>query len=348
MLKSFYHTIYQTSVVWKIALGSALSWEMARLFGSLHPYLAPLSVILCMQVTVGYSIRYGLYRVLGTIAGVLFTIYLTPYLGMNAWSLGLLILVGSLIIKLLGFNKIVINQVALSILLVLSFQANNSYGVDRIRDTFIGCAIAIFINMILIPPDFTEKSIREIGTYTDHLAKSIREVGEWLKTNTKIGENELQAKTETLLKDLKKTVNQFEQAEQSTRYHPFVKKNRALLEHYQKKLIYLYQGSAYLSTILQTLSEWMESEEMGLEDRLFWAERMKGIATYFNQNKRGMEQSGSDSEIQSERLHELGNWSSNLLLPKSKLAYRFAFALQNDTLNLIHIVEKNSRELYSD
>jgi uncharacterized membrane protein YgaE (UPF0421/DUF939 family) len=344
MLKSLYHFIYQTSIVWKIALASALSWEVARLIGSSHPYLAPLSVILCLQVTVGESIRYGFQRVLGTIAGVLFTAYLTPYVGMNAWSLGLMILVASLVIKLMGFNKIVINQVALSILLVLSFQTQTSYSVDRIRDTFIGCAIAIFINMILIPPDFTEKAIQEVKTYTEYLANSFKKMGQWLRSGTTVGEEELQVNSGTLLKDLKKTMDQLDQAEQSIRYHPFIKKNRTLLLHYQKQVIYLYQGSAHLSNILQTLSEWMKNEEIAPEERYFWAERMKRIENYFTQWKKGMEQSKPDFDLQSEVIHEMKNWSSDFLLPHSKMAYRFAFALQNDTLNLLHIFEKGSRE----
>ncbi|GMX67425.1 hypothetical protein Elgi_66980 [Paenibacillus elgii] len=45
-------------VVWKIPLASALSWVLAEWAGSKHPYLAPLTVILSIQLTVDKSIQY--------------------------------------------------------------------------------------------------------------------------------------------------------------------------------------------------------------------------------------------------------------------------------------------------
>ncbi|WP_090823442.1 aromatic acid exporter family protein [Paenibacillus sp. yr247] len=63
-----------TGSVWKTALAASLSWELARCAGSNHPYLAPLTVKLCIQITVSQSIQFAWQRVLGTIVGVAFTI----------------------------------------------------------------------------------------------------------------------------------------------------------------------------------------------------------------------------------------------------------------------------------
>lgn len=39
----------KTVLIWKMGAASALSWEIAKLAGSNHTYLAPISVILCLQ-----------------------------------------------------------------------------------------------------------------------------------------------------------------------------------------------------------------------------------------------------------------------------------------------------------
>ncbi|CAM3722059.1 hypothetical protein MEZE111188_05005 [Mesobacillus zeae] len=46
----------KTVLIWKMAIVSAISWKVAKLVGSEHPYLAPLSVFLCLQSTNNQSI----------------------------------------------------------------------------------------------------------------------------------------------------------------------------------------------------------------------------------------------------------------------------------------------------
>ncbi|MDR7237659.1 uncharacterized membrane protein YgaE (UPF0421/DUF939 family) [Neobacillus drentensis] len=54
----------KTALVWKMAIASAISWELAKLIGSDHPYLAPISVVLCLQTTIDQSIRYSFHHCL--------------------------------------------------------------------------------------------------------------------------------------------------------------------------------------------------------------------------------------------------------------------------------------------
>lgn len=51
--------INKTFLIWKMAIASAISWEIAKLAGSHHPYLAPISVILCLQTTINRSIQFS-------------------------------------------------------------------------------------------------------------------------------------------------------------------------------------------------------------------------------------------------------------------------------------------------
>lgn len=162
--------IRNNGIVWKMPLAAALSWEAAKWAGSNHPYLAPLTAILCIQITVSKSIQFAWQRVIGTIAGVLVTSYIAPYIGLNGWSIGLLLLLGSIIVWRMNLDHAVTIQVAISILLVLYFQSKMpSYPYDRIRDTVIGAVVAVLIHILLFPPDSINTAEQKMIRFADHL-----------------------------------------------------------------------------------------------------------------------------------------------------------------------------------
>ncbi|GER66491.1 hypothetical protein BpJC7_06660 [Weizmannia acidilactici] len=53
-------------IIWKIAIASSLSWEIAKSAGSHHPYLAPLTVILCIKAMPDQTISFAVNRMIGT------------------------------------------------------------------------------------------------------------------------------------------------------------------------------------------------------------------------------------------------------------------------------------------
>lgn len=81
-----------SNAIWKIAIGSALSWEISHLLGSKHPYLAPLSVILCIQATTDKTLSIAVQRIIGTIIGIPIVVVIAKHLSITGWNLGLLIL----------------------------------------------------------------------------------------------------------------------------------------------------------------------------------------------------------------------------------------------------------------
>ncbi|WP_066307179.1 aromatic acid exporter family protein [Bacillus sp. FJAT-29814] len=138
-----------TLLIWKLAIGSALSWELSKLFGSDHPYLAPLSVILTIQSTMDKTVSLSIKRVIGTVIGISVTVLIARYFSVTGWNLGLLILFGCYIAKYLKFDKKVLHQVALTILFVFVFEHKTKhYAIDRMRDTLIGVLVAESIQLI--------------------------------------------------------------------------------------------------------------------------------------------------------------------------------------------------------
>ncbi|MGG5254372.1 FUSC family protein [Neobacillus sp. SM06] len=172
----------KVGLIWKMAVASAVSWEIAKWMGSNHPFLAPISVILCVQTTVKNSIRFSFHRMAGTIIGISVTVATAPYLSVNAWTIGLLILIGSFLVKWLKRDETAIHQAALTILLVFVIGLKSgTYFYDRFRDTLIGAMIAVLVNMFLYPPNFTKQAEQSFQHYSRHLTAAFLQTADWLQ-----------------------------------------------------------------------------------------------------------------------------------------------------------------------
>ena len=148
-LKNKFSTDNLSILAWKLSIGSTLSWEIAKLFGSDHPYLAPLSVILTIQSTVDKTVSLSIKRMVGTIIGILVTVLIAGHLTINGWSLGILILLGCYFSIWLKLDKKVLHQVSLTILFVFFFEHQaKHYALDRLRDTLIGVLIAGILQLV--------------------------------------------------------------------------------------------------------------------------------------------------------------------------------------------------------
>jgi len=268
------------SVVWKIPLAAALSWELAKWAGSKHPYLAPLTVILSIQLTVDKSIQFAWQRILGTIAGVLFTAAIAPYLGLNGWSIGLLLLVGTLIVMWLKLDHAILVQVALSILLVMYFQSKMpAYSLDRIRDTMIGAIVAILIHVMIFPPDSLHKAKKKMIHFADHLSNHFMNTALWVKDGCSSNEAQsLQTRLQTLFHELHQATTVLDKAEQSLRYNVLARKKRNTLKDLTQHIHQLRSGYANLVDMIRVLVKWSESGHFGKEDQRIWSDHLNTLA----------------------------------------------------------------------
>ncbi|WP_246042249.1 FUSC family protein [Cohnella pontilimi] len=146
-----------STVTLMMGIASALAWELAKLAGSKHPFLAPVSVILCTKSTFRKSLQFSYYRLLGTMLGVYVTAWAVRFMPLNGWSLGLLIVAVGFISLLFGRKEVLVRETALSVALVISLQKESGvYAFDRIRDTFIGVAVALIIQYVIYRPKKSE------------------------------------------------------------------------------------------------------------------------------------------------------------------------------------------------
>ncbi|KRF13543.1 hypothetical protein ASG93_13545 [Paenibacillus sp. Soil787] len=278
-IKSF---IQDTGLIWKTPLAAALSWELAKRVGSNHPYLAPLTVILCIQITVSKSIQFAWQRVYGTIVGVALTSILAPYLGLTGWSIGLMILLGSVIVKLLRLDNVVMSQVTLSVLLVMYFQSEMpTYPFDRIRDTVIGAAIALLIHILLFPPDSVRKAKNHMSNFADHLTMYFFKTAQWVEAGCSLMESrDMKNEIQQLFQELHQATTEMDKANQSLIYNLFASEKRVTLKRKTQHLQQLRLCFANLSDMIRIFTEWSESKHWTAEDQKIWADHLFTIALH--------------------------------------------------------------------
>ncbi|MDN0189807.1 MULTISPECIES: FUSC family protein [unclassified Bacillus (in: firmicutes)] len=293
-----------------MAIASAVSWEAAKLVGSKHPYLAPLSVILCLQTTIDKSIRFSFHRIVGTAIGVMLTAYLVSHLHMNGWILGLLMLGGTYIAKWLRLDETVLHQVALTILLVFTFErTSKDYVIDRIIDTIIGVIIAILIHMLLFPPDFTKKAAETFQTLAHQLSDILLELSKWVQLEWGQGKgNLMEYKMNHLLQELHATKEMLQTASQSVKFNPIRKKHKIILSRYQIQMQKMNAGYEYVSNIAKTLKEWEKEGTLSSSDKMELSNDLKMLSEFFEEFK-GIQQG------------QINDWKHNMLLEslRSKL-----------------------------
>ncbi|QDS34152.1 FUSC family protein [Brevibacillus brevis] len=289
-------------VVWKIPLASALSWELAEWAGSKHPYLAPLTVILSVQLSLDKSIQFAWQRVLGTIVGVLFTVWITPLIVTDGWSIGLLLFVGALIVTWVKWDHAILVQVALSILLVMYFQSKMpTYSLDRIRDTIIGAVVAIVIHIMLFPPDSVHKARKKMIHFSDHLSNHFKQTAAWINEGCPANKTQaLQTKLQSLFQELHQATTELDKAEKGLRYNPFGTQKREALKPLTQQMELLRSGYANLVDMIRVFTKWSESGDFAKENQQVWTRHVSELAKLIQQWKNGLDEPGTSSTTTSE------------------------------------------------
>lgn len=274
----------KTVLIWKMAIASALSWEISKLAGSEHPYLAPLSVILCLQITVNQSIRFSYHRMAGTIIGILVVVLTGEHLNINGWTLGGLILIGCFIAKWLKRDDTVLHQVALTVLLVFIMEhKSGEYPIDRFRDTLIGGIVAVLLHMAVKPPDFTKQVLKSYRELSNHLTTILSRIASWVQDGMEKTEGELlQRETKQLFQEFNHLNQLVKDAKESLKYNPLGKNSRKELQKCEEHIVYLAEGSTYISSIMQTLQSWSATGSMDPHQLALWSNQLKDLIPLFH------------------------------------------------------------------
>jgi len=258
-------------LVLKMVIGSAISWELAILFGSKYPYLGPISLILCIQATLLKSIRFGVARMIGTTIGVLSVYILASSLHANGLSIAFVMLVSLMIPLLLRANGTTLHQIALSVLLVLEFEHKlHGYGFDRIRDSIIGILVALLLQYVY-PPDFTKKVIEHVEEFPNKLAKSLKSLAAWIQADEP-SQNYFNQNLNLIHTQIIETEKQFQKAKLSLKFNPFSKKSKSQLHDVENLLKAVYQVSLDIDFLFTIMDEWEKTGNLTKDSIAVWTQ----------------------------------------------------------------------------
>jgi uncharacterized membrane protein YgaE (UPF0421/DUF939 family) len=258
------------SLIIKMVIGSAISWELAILFGSKYPYLGPISLIICLQATIIKSIRFGIARMVGTIIGVVSVFILAPTLHANGWSIAVIMLASLVIPLILRANSTTLHQIALSVLLVLEFEHRlQGYGVDRIRDSIIGVAVALLLQIFLNPPNLTKRALAEVEVLPNMLADKLKSLATWLEAGAS-QKNYFNIDMNLLRKKMLEAENKIKKAELSLKFNPISKKSKSLLNEGESLLETLNQVGADIDFLFKIMGEWSKADSLTKESMNAW------------------------------------------------------------------------------
>jgi uncharacterized membrane protein YgaE (UPF0421/DUF939 family) len=136
------------------AVAAGVAWFIARVvFGHPAPYFAPASAVISLGVARGQPRRRAVELVAGVAVGIGIADVLSRLLGTGAIQIGVVVALAMAAAVLLGGGTILVNQAAVSAILVLTLPKAAGQGAvpERFVDALIGGAVALAIGQVLFP-----------------------------------------------------------------------------------------------------------------------------------------------------------------------------------------------------
>jgi uncharacterized membrane protein YgaE (UPF0421/DUF939 family) len=262
--------------VLKTALAAGLAWYLATLIpNNDHPYLAPVTAVLAMQLTIAQSLDHALQRILGVFVGVFVAVAVFELFGVHFWSISLVVLVsfvGGLQLRLSGQAVQQVAVTALIVLLAGSISGTFEYAAFRIADSLIGAGVALALNWLFVPPVFVSPATGAIQRMAQDLAATLADVTSSLRsgmTQTAADDHLTHARSmASLLQEAHAALNQ---AELSLRYNRLARGQHATMTELSIRSTALEHSAIQLRVMCRSIqtafqddsANWMEPDQFG-------------------------------------------------------------------------------------
>jgi hypothetical protein len=170
----------------RLTLASVASYVVAEqaFRGSDPPLLAPLTALLVVQLTPVSILVSGLDRVVSVVAGVGLAVLLSIAVGLNWWSLGLLIGLSLVVGQVLRLGDNLL-EVPISAMLVLGVGAASARAAagQRIAETLVGAAVGVLSSLFVPPPVVVPGAAGAIGGLADRLGGLLADAADELASD---------------------------------------------------------------------------------------------------------------------------------------------------------------------
>ena len=254
----------------KSALAATLAWLVAaQLPRENAPFVAALTAVYTMDLTILKSIRSAWQRLAGIGLGIAMAFLAAEFLGVHAWSVGLVILFSLVIglrLNLKSDGMVQVAGTAIVVMVVRSTAEERSvYALIFLADTLIGTAIGLAVNSIFAPPIFVPSAQRAVVALSNRLIDLMDQLGTMVVDGISADEAAMLSDAITRLEtDLRTTDESLSNAEESLKYNVLAGRQRAQLTTFHETDRRLEPVVASLQRLVIALGEgagdaWMEN-----------------------------------------------------------------------------------------
>lgn len=168
----------------KTSIAAVLAWLVsAALLGQPLPIFAAIAALLVVQPSVNQSLSRGIERSIGVILGVILASVVGFHFGTASWIVLGVVVLSLLLGWALRLGPGSANQIPISGMLMLSIGAGTpAYALDRVLETIIGAAVAMIVNVTIVPPVLlvpahvaVGRLLRECASSLERLSTSLSE-----------------------------------------------------------------------------------------------------------------------------------------------------------------------------
>ena len=217
-------------------------------------------------------------RILGSIIGVVSVYILASSLHASGLSIAVIMLASLIIPSFFRANGTTLQQIALSVLLVLEFEHKlHGYGLDRIRDSVIGVAVALLLQYVY-PPNFTKRAIYHVDGIPHPLAESLKSLAAWVDAGAS-QQNYFHQQLNQIHKELLESAKQIQKAQLSLKFNPFAHKSQSQLQNGETLLKTLSGVSDDIHFLFIIMYEWSKTGTLTKESMEAWGQNFSLLET---------------------------------------------------------------------
>ena len=160
----------------QVGVSAALAFLIAReVIGHATPFFAPIAAVLTLGLSVGQRGRRAAELAIGVALGIGVADLLVLVIGTGTWQLALIVSLAMAAGALTGGGILLINQAAVSAVLVATLPMTGDFSGARFIDALIGSGVALLANALL-PSHPLRMVRREIEPLLDELAEIFGEL----------------------------------------------------------------------------------------------------------------------------------------------------------------------------
>lgn len=249
----------------KSTVAAMLAWLVASLLPRENaPFVAALTALYTMDLTILKSITGAGQRVIGIVLGIAMAFLAAEFFGIYFWSAGLVILFSMLVGMRLKLQPEGIAQVAGTAIVVLVVRSNTEersiYALTFLADTIIGTAIGLAVNALFMPPNYLPGVHRAIDLLIIRLSDVMEQLGNMVVDGVNRDEvDALTAAFKQIGSDLDQVNTAIENATEALRFNIMAEQQRADLDH-------LRSVERRLSGVIRALQGLVGSLEQSTDD----------------------------------------------------------------------------------